>query len=98
MSAIFAAECGTHKTHRSTECAIREALIVSIRSTEDKAHPPFSMRCRWCGEKITSIKFDAASGQMIILDKTYRVFNGWFYHAACLEVKIRVDAASPTGD
>lgn len=69
-----------------------------MRAAEDKANPPFSMRCRWCGEKITSIRFDAASGQMTILDKTYRVFNGWFYHAACLEVKIRVDAASPTGD
>jgi len=98
LSAIFSAENGSHGTRPSTELAIREALASAIRCRSDAANPPFSMRCRWCGDRISSIKFDSATGQMIILDRGFKTFNGWFYHAACFLEKTRVEINNPDDD
>lgn len=94
VSAIFSAENGSHKIRLSTERAIREALSCAIARPAG-ANPPFSMRCRWCGERIASIKFDPASCQMIIVDKKYGALNGWFYHDRCLKQKTDVEINNP---
>lgn len=93
QSAIFSAECGSHRARPKTVLAIQGAIVAAIRKA--KENRPFSMRCRWCGEKIEAIMFDSESGKMLLHDNGWKVFNGWFYHAACLEEKARADAAYP---
>lgn len=98
LSCIFNAECGPRRIRPIKEAALREALAVAILRRKAEGDPPFSMRCRWCGDRIGSIKFDAGSGLMIIVDKEFQVFNGWFYHRPCFKEKSRIELNNSDDD